>query len=120
MNAKQRRLSKRKFTKAEVQDALQIINGRVSKRIGIDVGELLQGLLPPGFRNSDSDLIPAYAAAKSLGLTPKTLAHWRGSGTNGLPHIQIGSRIFYKPEDLHSFVQANRRYSTSERSGVQL
>ncbi|MBL4733552.1 MAG: helix-turn-helix domain-containing protein [Rhizobiaceae bacterium] len=117
MKANQKRLSNRQFTKAEVQDALQIINDRVSKRIGIDVNELLQGLLPPGFRNSDDDLIPARTAAKSLGLSPKTLTHWRGSGTNGLPHVQIGSRIFYKPEDLRAFVQANHRYSTSERGG---
>ena len=68
-------------------------------------------------RNQASDLLAPEAAAKVLGLSPKTLANRRSSGVNSPLFINIGGRIRYRYEDLVAFVEARVRRSTSDDGG---
>ena len=74
-------------------------------------------------RENDGSAFPKLyttaAAAKRLGLKPRTLARWRWSGT-GPVYSRVGGAIRYAASDLAFFVAANRRSSTSEaQEGVQ-
>ncbi|MGO8126750.1 helix-turn-helix domain-containing protein, partial [Rhizobium ruizarguesonis] len=60
-------------------------------------------------------LVPARKAAEYLGVSKKTLANWRCSGTRGLQFVQIGSRIMYRQNDLDDFILNSRKSSTSEK-----
>lgn len=64
---------------------------------------------------SDDKLLPPSKVAKRLGTSVKTLANWRSSGTSGLRHVNVGSRIFYRQVDIDAFIRANRKSSTSQR-----
>src|SRR6185437_1131389 len=55
----------------------------------------------------DEMLVPTLAAAGLLGLKQQTLALWRCDRMSGLPHVQVGRRIFYRLGDLRRFI-ANR------------
>ncbi|PND27038.1 excisionase [Sinorhizobium sp. M4_45] len=60
-------------------------------------------------------LLSPARAAEQLGISTKTLANWRSSGTSGLKHVQVGSRIFYRQSDIHAYIARNAKSSTSER-----
>lgn len=57
-------------------------------------------------------LTPEHAAAR-LGVAKQSLAKWRVSGT-GPVFVKVGSRVFYRPQDLDAWVETRLRRSTSE------
>jgi predicted DNA-binding transcriptional regulator AlpA len=62
-------------------------------------------------------LIDERAAARLLGLTPRTLQKWRHSG-DGPVYVRISSRcIRYRLADLEAWAAARRQRSTSEEVG---
>lgn len=50
-------------------------------------------------------LSPAEAA-NILGITEGTLAVWRCTKRYQLPFVKIGRKIFYRSEDIQSFVES--------------
>lgn len=97
----------------EVQHALLTLNQVLSKKMGIPAARAIRA-------NGSIDqqiLLPAAKAAGYLGVSQKTLANWRCSGTRGLPYIQVGSRVLYRQIDLDDFILNSRKLSTSERDG---
>lgn len=68
----------------------------------------------PRHRNKLSTLM----AAAYVGLGKSTLDRSRVTGlignTPAPPHIKIGSRVLYDPEDLDAWLASNRRTSTSD------
>lgn len=85
-------------------------------------GPAFEGMCSPpsqGFEDrlgSDQLLSPAEVA-KAIGLSEKTLANWRCSGTAPLPFVRSGSRIRYRTSDVLAFLNANHRSSTSDNGG---
>lgn len=53
-------------------------------------------------------LTPAEAA-EALGVTTGTLAVWRCTKRYQLPFVKVGSKIFYRTEDIQSFLD-NRTF----------
>ena len=58
-------------------------------------------------------LLSTKDAAKLLGIAPQTLAIMRVEGSP-LRYVKFGRRVLYDPADLHEFIQASKRSSTSE------
>ncbi len=58
-------------------------------------------------------VVNASEAAKLLGLSTSTLAKMRLYG-GGPAYSKLGRRVVYRPEDLESWITANRFHSTSE------
>ena len=58
-------------------------------------------------------LLDNDAAAKLLGLSPKTLTKWRSAGRSPR-YLKIGRRVLYSVEDLVTYLAARRRRSTSD------
>ncbi|RWX13459.1 DNA-binding protein [Rhizobium hidalgonense] len=75
----------------------------ISLHIGDPAGNIAQAL------------VPARKAAAYLGVSQKTLANWRCSGTRGLPYVQVGGRVLYRQSDLDDFIMNSRKLSTSEK-----
>ena len=98
-----------------VARALTTIETFVAKKLQVEVCDLREGLSKTP--SHTTELISAKSAASMLGLKPKTLANWRVSGANGLKHISIGSRVFYRRNDLDAFITANAKSSTSDLGG---
>lgn len=67
--------------------------------------------------NAQDRLINEHKAAEILGLEIATLRRWRWSGSS-LPFIRLDRAIRYSPADLHAFIDAGRRRSTSDTSDV--
>lgn len=107
---------RRKISAAKLQQALKIITNDVCKKSGTTLEQFGQAL---GIATEGTlpDLVSAKDAAVYLGLSPKTLANWRSTGIPNLPHMQIGSRIFYQRSDLTAFIASSARHSTSDRIG---
>jgi hypothetical protein len=63
-------------------------------------------------------LVNEHVAASILGLKVATLRRWRWAGFPSLPFHKIGNAVRYDRGDLVDFVEAGRRTSTSEQSGV--
>lgn len=61
-------------------------------------------------------LTPEQAAAR-LGVAKQSLAKWRVAGT-GPVFAKVGSRVFYRPQDLDAWVETRLRRSTSEYEAV--
>lgn len=61
---------------------------------------------------SNALLTPEHAATR-LGVAKQSLAKWRVSGT-GPVFVKVGSRVFYRPQDLDAWVETRLRRSTSE------
>ena len=62
----------------------------------------------------DDPLENSDDAAKFLRVRPGTLAVWRSTGRYGddLPHVKIGSRVFYRRSDLYRFREKRTRQQT--------
>jgi predicted site-specific integrase-resolvase len=54
-------------------------------------------------------------AAGITGLSVTTLAKWRISG-KGPQFVKMGKRVFYRDEDLQTFIAAGIRRSTSQEA----
>ncbi len=64
--------------------------------------------------NTENPLVlNAEQVAEQLGLSVSTLAKMRLSG-DGPVYSKLGRRVVYSPEDLESWIAANRFRSTSE------
>lgn len=59
-------------------------------------------------------LLSTPEAATHLGLSPAYLTKKRVTG-GGPAFVKLGARVAYDPADLESWVQANKRRSTSDR-----
>lgn len=103
----------KKHSHKDIHRALLTLNKVFNERFGIPIphgpsaaiGEVRETLLS------------ASHAAEYLGVSQKTLANWRCSGTRGLPYVQVGSRILYRQSDLDDFILNSRKSSTSEKGG---
>jgi hypothetical protein len=63
------------------------------------------------------DVLDETAAAKFLGgISPRTLQKWRVCGGGPL-FLKVGRRIRYTEADLVTWLNAQRRRSTSDRGG---
>ncbi|TBB95921.1 DNA-binding protein [Rhizobium ruizarguesonis] len=91
-----------------MQQALIVLGKALSDKLGVPMSPSLG-------TNSGPTLIPAAKAAEYLGVSQKTLANWRCSGTRGLQYVQVGSRILYRLNDLDDFILNSRKSSTSEK-----
>lgn len=63
--------------------------------------------------NSDSPFFDQDAAARFLGLSPRTLERFRLEG-RGPVYRKFGRRCLYHRDDLLTWADAQRRTSTSE------
>jgi predicted site-specific integrase-resolvase len=52
-------------------------------------------------------------AAEELRIAKGTLENWRSSG-NGPVFLRIGGKVFYRTEDLETFIKRGLRTSTSQ------
>ena len=59
-------------------------------------------------KNLFNKLTPSEAA-EALGVTTGTLAVWRCTKRYQLPFVRVGSKIFYRAEDIQSFLD-NRTF----------
>jgi hypothetical protein len=64
--------------------------------------------------NRELKLVSEEQAADMLGLRKQTLSKHRWLGI-GVRHVKLGRRVLYRLEDLHAWVDAHTRQSTSER-----
>jgi hypothetical protein len=103
---------------AKVALALKCIINHYSKKNDFDK-KLLAQLLDVKSETSNSDLISANDAAKQLSIAKKTLANHRVSGEADLPHVKIGSRVYYRQADIAAFIERNIRISTSDMGGAK-
>lgn len=62
---------------------------------------------------ADQSLLSAKDAAKELGLSASTLAKMRIYG-GGPKYLKLGRRVVYAPNDLATWLDTNRRVSTSD------
>jgi predicted site-specific integrase-resolvase len=53
------------------------------------------------------NLLDQTEAAKSLGISPKTLQKWRSTGQVSIPFVRIGKCVRYNPADIENFKAAN-------------
>lgn len=109
LNKKNKRPSER-----AVQQAFLVLSRTLSKGLGITLSPLIGDQSGEG---NQAALVPARKAAEYLGVSQKTLANWRCSGTRGLQYVQVGSRILYRQSDLDDFILNSRKSSTSEKLG---
>jgi hypothetical protein len=58
-------------------------------------------------------LLTEAEASKRVKKAPRTLENWRRSGF-GPAFIKLGRSVFYRASDLESWVEAQRRTSTSD------
>ncbi|MBY5388950.1 helix-turn-helix domain-containing protein [Rhizobium leguminosarum] len=91
-----------------MQEALIVLGKALSDKLGVPISHGLG-------TDSSPTLVPAAKAADYLGVSQKTLANWRCSGTRGLLYVQVGSRILYRQNDLDDFILNSRKSSTSEK-----
>ena len=56
--------------------------------------------------------------AERLGLSPWTIRKWRLQG--GLPHIQVGRRIFYRLEAVEAWMDGLERTSSVRRNDASI
>lgn len=106
VNKKMKRPSNR-----DVQQALLYLNRHFSDQLSVPISTGVGAQ----YREEAESLVPAAKAALYLGISQKTLANWRCSGTRGLQYVQVGSRILYRQRDLDDFILNSRKSSTSEK-----
>lgn len=63
--------------------------------------------LPP----EDDTLISAAHLPDFIGVARQTLARWRHEGS-GPPFVRVGSRIFYRAEDVRDWLKGQRQTNT--------
>ncbi len=54
----------------------------------------------------------ARDAAKALGISDRTL--WTMTKNGTIPHVPIGHRVLYDPEDLRAWINRNKRNVNSD------
>lgn len=59
-----------------------------------------------GVRQDDPPHVRAKAAARRIGVAPKTLANWRAAG-KGPRYSRVGRAIVYRVADLDQFVESH-------------
>lgn len=59
-----------------------------------------------------ADLLDTPTLAKKLGLRANTLEKWRVQG-GGPAYVRIGRKIAYRPQDVESWLESRRTFSTS-------
>jgi hypothetical protein len=64
-------------------------------------------------------LLDPKATAEILGCTPETLAVWRCERRYPLRFVRVGRRIFYRPEDIESFIEVRSATGTSEATATK-
>lgn len=52
-------------------------------------------------------------AAEYISVQPQTLAVWATTGRYGLPFIKVGRKVFYKIDDLNTFL-ASRTFTNTK------
>ncbi|MGO6740060.1 helix-turn-helix domain-containing protein [Rhizobium ruizarguesonis] len=97
----------------EIQHALLTISRKLEEKYGVPISTAIGA----GECSNLETLVSAGQAADYLGISQKTLANWRCSGTRGLQYVQVGSRILYRQRDLDDFILSSRKSSTSEKLG---
>lgn len=100
-----------------VARALVTIAQSLSGRINLPFAEIMVNQCSPHGVAAEGDatsLMSSKDTAAMLGLSEKTLANRRVTGLVGLPHVKIGSRVFYRRSDVLTFIGANVRRSTSD------
>lgn len=100
--------------RAAIAHALSTISTHLSERFGTPMFPQSAAEVE-GLGSGINALMSATETAKSLGVSTKTLANWRTSGTVPLPFVKVGSRVFYRPDDVHAFLLDKTKTSTSER-----
>ena len=99
---------------AAIYQALVVLNARVGERFALP-NPTLPAPTPTSVQTS---LISAKETSRLLGISAKTLANWRSSGTQPLPFIQIGSRILYRQSDIDRCILSRLKTSTSDNGGL--
>jgi predicted site-specific integrase-resolvase len=56
-----------------------------------------------------SKLLTPRQAAQRLSITPSTLQWWRASGHNNIPFLHKDGLVYYREEDIQTFVQRVER-----------
>lgn len=101
-----------------VARALLTIAESLSGRTNLPLADMLvqQGCAPTEgvTEGASTSLMSTKDTATMLGVSEKTLANRRVIGLAGLPHVKIGSRVFYRRSDVLTFIGANVRRSTSD------
>ncbi len=65
------------------------------------------------------DLLNTVEAAELLGIKPSTLRIWRTQSKG--PHYQkVGGLVYYKPENVQRWLEAQTRVSTSQKADQRL
>lgn len=64
-------------------------------------------LFQSNLKEARDSLLSRKEAAYILKVKPQTLAVWACTGRYDLPFIKVGSRVFYRREDLESFLRIN-------------
>ena len=57
--------------------------------------------------------IPTPVAAEIIGISARTLEKWRVTG-QGPTYLKLGKRVLYPVRDLESWIQGQKRRSTSD------
>lgn len=66
--------------------------------------------LPPTDSNiAASGIIDTDATAAYISVTPKTLIHWRCTGSVDLPFIKVGRAVRYRVSDIEEWLTKNTR-----------
>lgn len=63
--------------------------------------------------NTDTTYLTTAEAAELIRHRPQTLRKWRVTG-RGPAFIRLAGRVLYTPADLHAWLAAHRRQSTSD------
>ena len=53
-------------------------------------------------------VIPRKGAARMMGLSVHTLAHWASTKKENLPYIKLSTRVMYRVGDILDFIESNR------------
>jgi hypothetical protein len=70
-------------------------------------------LAPPAGDPGSTTLLTPAAAAAMLGVTPKALERWRGTGA-GPVFVRLSAKsVRYRPADIAAFVEGRLRASTA-------
>jgi len=119
MSKKQNRFKKCKPSPAKATLALKYIIDHFIKNKALDERLIAEILNPTNKPEDVADLVPAKNAAHQLACAEKTLANKRIRGDADLPHVKIGSRVYYKQADIAAFIKQNVRVNTSDKGGAK-
>jgi hypothetical protein len=84
-------------------------------RLGHDLSSATSGIVSDPFLSNPpfdlasrprSELVNPSMAARALGVAKDTLSVWRSTKRYPLRYVRIGRRIFYKVEDILSFIES--------------